>query len=163
MPIGWFIVPYKRKLIADRPTRYCAMDDFTQQIIYQDGGNWSETEVLGNHAIVKVNAAVATLQAINAAAGFVRLPKGILDDSLSSLNAAQKTAIRGKIISLGYSLAELQARFVNDLGTYTLRDVLKFVTRRRLKPRYDAGTDTIICDGAIQPVRSLESVDEAVQ
>jgi len=63
---------------------------------------------------------------------------------------------------MGYSIAELAAAFPNDLGTYTLRDLLAFAARRRLRPRYDFNTDTIICDGPVQPVRSIDSVDAAV-
>ena len=54
-------------------------------------------------------------------------------------------------------------RFPNDLGTYTLRDILVFYAKRRLKPRYDKNTDTIYIDGIEQKCRSLESVDAEVQ
>lgn len=160
--IAWFLCPYKRRTPAPLPTRYCAMDDFTAQI-RADGGDWSETEVLGNHAIVKVRASDTTLQTIAAATGFTRLPKNRLDDSLSDLSTAVKTAIRDKMLALGYTAQEIQQRFGNDFGSYTLRDVLKFIATRRLKPRFDSNTDTIVLDGAIQPVRPLEDVDLAVR
>jgi hypothetical protein len=138
------------------------MDDFTAAI-RADGGDWSETEVLGNHAIVKVRASETTLQTIAAATGFSRLPKDRLGDSLSDLSTAVKTAIRDKMLALGYTAQEIQQRFGNDIGSYTLRDVLKFIATRRLKPRFDSNTDTIILDGAIQPVRPLEDVDLTVR
>lgn len=158
MATGWFLCKYRRRAGASRPTRYCAMDDFTAQI-RADGGDWAETEVLGNHAIVKVQATLETLQAIAADSDFQRLPKDKLDDPLSDLAPAVKTAIRNKIQELGYSLSEIQDHFGDDIGSYTLADVLRFIARRRLKPRYDADTDTIICDGPEQPVRPLDDVD----
>jgi hypothetical protein len=161
MAIAWYLCPYKRDLSARHPSRYCAMDDFTAAI-RANGGEWAETEVLGDHAIVKVRANVATLTTIAEAAGFTRLPVDRLDDPLSSLSVVQKTAIRNKVIALGYTAAEVTARFGDDLGVYTLGELLRFVASRRLRPRYDIDTDTIICDGPIQPVRSVDSVDEAV-
>jgi hypothetical protein len=159
--IGWFVCPYKRRVEAERPTRYCAMDDYTQQVIYTDGGNWAETEILGDRCIVKVKAEETTLQAIKDDGVCRRIPKDRLDDSLSDLPLAVKNAIKNEILDAGYTLQELQDRFGSDLGSYTLKDVLKFMASRRLKPRYDSATDTIVCDGEVQPVRSIDSVDQA--
>ena len=164
MATAWFICPYKRVIPTSGPflaQRYCAMNDFNS-IIRADGGLWHETEVLGNHAIVKVRAEIATLQTINAEPGFIRLPKDRLDDSLSDLSSAAKKIIRGTILSLGYTIQEINEHIGNDIGSKTLRDVLKFIARRRLKPRYDADADEIVLDGAEQPVRPLEDVDGAV-
>jgi hypothetical protein len=135
------------------------MDDYTAQI-FGDGGNWTETEILGNMAIVKVRASTTILQSLNAV--FKRLPKDALSTSLADLSNAQKTALRNEILDQGYSLTELQARFGNDLGQYTLRDVLRFMASRRRKPRYDAETDTIILDGPDQPCRDIDNVDAGV-
>lgn len=121
LQIAWYICPYKRRLDAPRPTRYCAMDDYTQQIIYTDGGNWSETEVEGDRAIVKVSASKDTLKELNKV--FERLP----DDFLTNI----------------FKKSE--------------------VFKPRRKPRYDKDTDTIICDGEIQPTKSLEEVDRSVK
>lgn len=161
--MAWFLAPYKRRLIgsATRVMRYCAMDDFTPQIT-ADGGAWTETEVLGNHAIVKVRASAATLSTINAAAGFVRLPKDALDSVLTDLTLAQKTALRDKIEELGYPRAEWQADLGADLSLVTMRDILVFLTKRRREARYDPATDTIVCDGPLGSVRPLESVDAEV-
>ncbi len=156
MPIGWFIAPYKRLAGLSRPTRYCAMDDFTPQVV-----GWSETEVLGQHAVVKVDATNVMLTTIAGTAGFQRIPVSRLDDPLSSLTVNQRNAIRTKIISLGYTAAELDAAFP-DIRNFTLRQVLLFVCRRRRKVRYDQATDTIIDDGPDQPVRPLAEVDAAV-
>jgi hypothetical protein len=162
MPVAWFICPYKRRIGAPGPTRYCAMDDFTSQIV-ADGGDWSETEILGDAAIVKARASVGTLTIIAGTAGFQYIPLAILTSPLSSLTAGQRAAIVAKAQELGYSLAEIQARFPGaDLSTFTLGDVLRFLATRRLRPRYDVGTDTIICDGPSDPVRPVSDVDAAV-
>lgn len=160
MPVGWFLSPYKAHPVRPR-ARYCAVNDLTPQI-QADGGDWSETEVLGQHAIVKVRAASVTLTLVAALPGVTRIPVARLDDPLSSLSAAQKTAIRNRVTGLGYSLAELQERFPNDLGTYTLRDLLTFVARRRRKVRWDEATASIVDDGVVQPVRPVDEVDAAV-
>ena len=157
MAIAWFICPYKRKQGAARPTRYCAMDDFTAQI-FGEGGKWSETEILGNRAIVKVRASDALLNTIAAAPTFRRIPLAALDNSLSSLTVGQRTAIRNELLDAGYTLDEVNTRFP-DLAVVTLRQVLRFMASRRLKPRYDQPTDSIVCDGAVQNCRAVESVD----
>lgn len=160
MAIAWFICPYKRR-DSFRPGRYCAMDDFTAAIL-ADGGAWTETEILGNRAIVKVKASAATLTTIAGTAGFKRLPKAALNVSLSDLTTAQKNTLRNEALDQGYTLAEIQARFGNDLGAYTLGDVLRFMASRRRKPRYDAGTDTIVCDGVEVTPRPVDNVDTEV-
>lgn len=159
---AWFICPYKRRVNTRFPSRYCAMDDFTQQIIYKDGGKWSEIEVLGNHAIVKVLAEEDTISTISSTDGFNRIPKDNLNDSLSDLKTNQKDFLKNKIQSLGYSLQELQDKFGNDLGSYTLKDVLKFIAKRRLKPRYDSELDEIICDGEEQVTGSVDDLDKRI-
>lgn len=166
MPIAWFVAPYTRRTWAPGTpgpsiVRYCAVDDFGAQIL-ADGGSWATSECLGSYGVVKVRASVATLTAISAAPGVLGIPGQKLTDPLSSLTALQKAALRAKVQSLGYSLAEIQARFPNDLGSYTLADVLRFVCSRRLRPRYDQATDTIILDGQIDPVRPVDDVDLAV-
>lgn len=164
MPLAWFIAPYKRRNPGERPPeRYCAVDDFTAQI-RADGGDWSETEILGNAALVKVRAAAGTLTVIAAAAGFLRIPNHTdLNDTLGDLTNAQKTAILNEALALGYTQAEINAALPNNWQNVTLRQVLNFFRTRRLKPRYDAAADSIVLDGAVQPTRTLESVDAAVQ
>lgn len=136
------------------------MDDFTAQVL-ADGGAWTEAEVLGDCAIVKVRASAATLTAIAGAQGIQRIPLTRLDDPLSSLTNAQRNAIRNRIIAMGYTTAELNAAFPN-LAQATLGQVLRFAASRRLRPRYDQATDTIVCDGQQDPVRSVDSVDAEV-
>lgn len=169
--IAWYIAPYKREdsegfdktkplSMHNHPGRYCAIEDYGKQI-YANGGNWAVTEVLGDRAIVKVKAEPSTLATLNIV--FKRMPKDRLDDPLLDLSLAVKIAIINKILDMGYTIQEINDRLPNDLGTYTLRDVLKMMATRRRKPRYDAIADKIICDGAIQPVRPIEDVDNAVK
>lgn len=157
MAIAWFLCPYKRSPRTDKPARYCAMDDFTS-LIEADGGRWSESEILGDRAIVKVNALPATLTTIAETATFRRIPLAALDDSLSTLTNPQRNAIKNEILDAGYTVAEVNARFPN-LANVTLQEVLVFMATRRLKPRYDSGTDTIILDGPIQVCKSIDVVD----
>lgn len=159
MAIGWYIVPYKRRQNEPEPIRYPAIDDYTPQI-YGVGGRWAETEILGNRCLVKVSAPPAALNKLDTI--FKRIPKDRLDDNLADLPTTVKNALRNELLDAGYTLAEVRNRFGNDLSQYTLRDVLHFMTSRRLKPRYDAATDTIVCDGPAQPCRSIDSVDTEV-
>lgn len=161
MPVAWYIVPYNRNTFEDGQLyRYPAIDDYTAQI-KAAGGDWSETEVLGDRAIVKVRAANAILDILDAE--YKRLPKDMLDDSLNDLPANVKTALKNEILDMGYTIEEIQNKFGDDIRQFTLRDVLKFMTTRRLKPRYGSGGETIICDGIVQGCRPLESVDNQVQ
>jgi len=72
------------------------MDDHTATIL-TDGGDWSETEVLGDVAIVKVRASDATLTTVNASPGFLQIPVARLSDSLASLRPAVKTVIVARL------------------------------------------------------------------
>lgn len=162
MPVGWFLAPYARRPnYGGRADRYVIVNDLTPQI-FADGGFWSETEVLGQHAIVKVRATAATLQAVAGLPGVTRIPVARLDDPLSSLSNAQKNALRNRVQALGYTMSEIQARFPNDLGTYTLRQLLTFVASRRRKVRFDPVSDEVFDDGPEQPVRPVFDVDRDV-
>jgi hypothetical protein len=162
MAIGWFICPYKRRLGERNPTRYCAMDDFTL-VLRAEGGDWSETEVLGDAALVKVRASETTLAIIAGTAGFHRLlNKVLLSESLSDLTALQLNFVNTRLLALGYSQAEIDAASGGDWRTKMLKDLLQMIAKRRLRPRYDADNDLIVLDGPEQPVRPLKDVDEAV-
>lgn len=161
MAIGWYIIPYSRRVVPSGhpPARYPAIDDYTAQIL-ATGGQWAESEVLGNRCLIKVRASIAVLQAL--ATEYKRLPKDRLDDSLADLSTAAKRALRDELEDMGYTLAEIRARFGDDLGIYTLRDVLGFMASRRRKPRYDQTTDTIVLDGSVQSCRPVNQVDREV-
>ncbi len=157
---GLFLAPYKRRLPAPAPSRYCAMDDFTAQI-RASGGRWAETEILGNVCLVKVRASSTLLTTIAATSGFFRIPLDRLDAPLSSLSTTQRNNLRSRVLVLGYTSTEFNTAIPN-LAAATLGDVLRFAARRRLQPRYDVATDTIVLDGLAQPVRPIESVDQEV-
>jgi hypothetical protein len=150
MPAAIFVCPYKTGTVNGVQYRYCAMDDFTSQIRADAQFTvrpWDETEILGNQAIVLVRAANATLNTIAAAPGFRRIPVAALDTPLSSLTGPQRTALRDIAVNdCGYPLAELQEA-LGDLSTVTLRDFLRFLARRRRKPRTVNGV--IQVDGAV--------------
>jgi hypothetical protein len=162
--MAWFLCPYKRDTaplgFPSLVRRYCAMRDFNAQIL-ADGGAWDATEVLGNQAVVKVQASPATLSTINAEPGFTRIPLDLLDDTLGSLTAGQRNAIRQVILDAGYTPAEVTARFPN-LANSTVGEALRFLASRRKKPRYDQPTDSIVLDGPDQACRSVDEINGRV-
>ena len=159
--IGWFIVPYSQTPTATGVVRYCKVDDFTPQI-RSAGGAWSESEVLGDCAVVKVRAPQSGIDQLNAQPGFILIPVERLDDPLSSLSAQKKTQIRTKLEEMGYSVAEIQADLGSDLGTKTLRQLLVFMTKRRIRPRYDSGLDDVVFDGPVQNCKTVDQLNSEV-
>jgi len=163
--MAWFIAPYKRDApypgLPGSVRRYCSVRDVAAQI-EADGGVWQAVEILGDRAVVKVRASAATYAAIAALPGVVRVPKDLLDDALSTLSAGQRTAIRNQVLDAGYTTAEVNARFPN-LANNTVGDVLRFLATRRRKPRYDAGTDTIVFDGVVQACGSIDALNAEVR
>jgi hypothetical protein len=167
MAIAWFVCQYK---VTSGPAgltnrRYCAMDDFTPQI-NADGGAWSESEVLGGYALVKVRASSGTLTTIGNTATFQRIPTWVsLDQTLESMTSAQRTALLNKIQAMGYTLAEIQAALGTNLAgwrTHTLGDLLRFAAQRRLKPRWDDVQKQIVLDGVLQACKPVAQVDAEV-
>ncbi len=161
MPVAWFIAPDRRVALNGHPSRWCAINEY-DNIIRQDGGNWTGEECLGGRYVCKVRASVTTLQTIAADPTIRRLPKSSLGDSLSNLTTAQKRNLRDWIEECGYSRAEWQADLGTDLGAFTLRDVLRFVLKRRFQPRYLAATDAITLDGTQETPLPVEFLDSAV-
>lgn len=155
---AWYIAPYKRREDEDKPIRYCAMDNYTAGIL-ESGGWWSETEVLGDRAIVKVRASgemLATLDGV-----FKRLPFDHLGGSLASLTIEERSGLVGEMLDMGYSGGEI-TNALGDLQGGSLGDVLDFMATRRLQPRYDAQTDQIILDGPAQACRPVARVEAMV-
>lgn len=157
MPIAWFIVPYKRHPDLPR-TRYPAIDDFTPEIYA-----WSETEVLGDIAIVKINADGNILAQLNNEPGYERLPKGQLKDGLGDVPPGQLKKWIDLMLEQGYSQAEIDAEFPDGLKNYTMEDMLNFMATRRLKPRWVPETDEILIDGEEQTPKPVAIVDAEVQ
>ncbi len=165
--MAWFLAPYKRRdLDPGVPMRYCAIADFDGQI-KADGGSWSESEGLGDQAVVKVNASPATLDAIAAAPGFLAVPRkwARLLDGLSSLTNGERNLLQNRLLGIGFTQAEVNAAMGSSLAQWrsrTLEDLLGLFCSKRLKARYDAANDRIVLDGPVQPTRPIKDVDEAV-
>jgi len=165
MPAAWFICGYKTVLgsTASSSYRYCMMDDFTPAI-QTDKGAWSESEILGGNAVVKVRASDPVLATIAVTPGFIRISTHVsLTDTLGDLTTSQRNSILVKIQALGYSLTEVQSSLPTNWISVTLKQVLKFITQRRLDSRWDTATKNILVDGPVQACRSIESVDAEVQ
>jgi hypothetical protein len=96
MALGWFLCPIV-SIVGAPPfpwRRICAMIDFNPQI-QADGGNWAESEVLGNVALVKVRASDTTLATIQAATGFLRvLSKIDMTETMTDADAHRRNARR---------------------------------------------------------------------
>jgi len=164
MTYAWFVCGYELK--ADRPwMRFCTMDNFSAQIA-ADGGNWSESEVLGGNAVVKVQASDTTIAAIAAAPGFSRmLTKWALTDTLADLTTAQRNALNTKLLGLGYSQAEINTALGATLADWrgkTLGALLRFAATRRLTPRWDSIQQQIVLDGEFVACRPIHEVDASV-
>jgi hypothetical protein len=157
---AWFVCPYK-SVPGMSNARYCAMDEFTPEI-QSTGGSWSESECLGNHAVVKVTAPDSLLDNIRAAEGFVELPIEFLWKPLSGMPMMQQYVLIGKAQELGYSIEEIQTHFPNDLGTYTLRDMLNFILTRRYDPAWDEATQSIVFTSTVRSCKSADALDAEV-
>lgn len=168
MALGWFVIPYKRRNPGETPPeRYCGADDFTAQVL-ADGGTWDETEILGDVALVKVRASQATLNAIGNVGGTFTVPQKWIEmqDSLVSMTAGERNQLQSAVLSLGYTQAEVDAAMGSTLAqwrTHVLGDLLEMAATRRLKPRYVSGTDTIVVDGPVQPVKDVNLVANKVR
>jgi hypothetical protein len=164
MPIGWYIVPYMKDPTEPFPARMVSINQYTADI-RAAGGFWAETEILDpgiGRALIKVRAPTAALTQLDAL--YKRLPKDRLDDPLSDLPPAALLALKNELLEEGYTLAEIKAKFGPDvsLEDFTLRDVLRFMVKRRRKVRYIEATGDFVCDGEIKTPRTVEDVDEAV-
>jgi hypothetical protein len=167
MALGWFVCPYSRRNPGEVPAkRYCSVDDFTA-LVRADGGDWDETEILGDVALVKVRASQATLDLISNAPGVFTIPQKWINmqDDLSSMTAGERNQISNAVLSLGYSQAELDLAMGSSLAqwqTHVLEDLLVMASARRLKPRYDQPSDSVVCDGPVQPVKDVHLVANKV-
>jgi len=166
MPLGWFITPYKRRdLILDgfliRPGRYCAMDDFSEQI-FAEGGTWEEIEVLGDSAVVKVRASNALLSTIDAAPNFIAIPRRWVDltSSFANMTNGERNQINNKLQSLGYTTQEITAVMGSNLTSWrarTLDDLLGLLCSKRFKPAR-SGNDYVFTTEQV-PVKPYTDVD----
>lgn len=168
MATGLFLTVYERAnpgqsppVRAPRIMRLFRTQIYADTSVSPSGGSMRFLEGLGHACICKVKDVAPTLlQTIAADPEVIRLPVTLLDDPLSSLTNAQKAVARDYLLARGFTLAEIQARFTTgNLGDYTVGDVLRFILKRRLKPRYDQATDSFICDGPEHPTTLIEYLD----
>lgn len=166
MALGWFIFPYVRDTLDDFPTRYLSVADHEDLIavnsvlvdgVIRDYPAWSEVEILGNRALSKVRGLPGNLVTL-ATFALERLPNIGIDQPLSVLNGAQRNRILAAMLDAGYPQAEIDERFP-VFRNAIFREILRFMSRRRLKPRYDSVTDTIFVDGIVQNCGSTDDLD----
>jgi hypothetical protein len=159
MAIAWFIVPYTIHIPhrtmpdlypAERELPTAHLADITA-----DGGAWAYTEIRNNRVLMKVRASAATLGRMTA--DYKRLPKARMDDVLSDVPAGQINALRDELIEQGYTAQEIAQQLGADMGRRPMRDVLGFMTRAWLKPRFDSTAQSVVCDG--QPVDCYPPLD----
>lgn len=170
MAQGWCICAYvphhvRGKAGAAWRIPYVALQYGAQ--IRSDGGDWNALDLPQGNALVKVRATASTLTTIATDPQVTRLPKDILDTSLADLTAGQKNAIQAKLNALGYTNQEIQAALGANIGTKTLRDVLRFAVKRYTRYRADpAQADVVLYDqGDIDytdPDAALSGLDASV-
>ena len=157
--VAYFLAPYKK--VPNKPRyRYCAMDDFTKEII-ADGGSWDETEVLGNQAIVKVKASTTTLSNITNAEGFYRFPLVESGSKLKTIDTETKNVLKDKLTSAGYTAGSVLSSV--DFSTATFRDYLGFMASKRKEPRWDDDLQDFVMDGKEMKCKSIDAVDNNVK
>ena len=164
MPVGLFIAPYKRRKDLENSrkkyVRYCAIDDFTS-LIHADGGVWREIEIRGNRALVKVRAKASTLALLDAE--FKRIPTTVLSSPLSEIGAEARNALINELEDQGHSRATI-TNALGDLSEVTLLDLLKFMAKTRIKPRYDKDADEIVFDSGLEVAcTDLSYLDEVTE
>lgn len=155
----WLLVPYR---IKQRPGghyfRYPAIDDYRKDL-EKAGGVWEESEVLGNHALVYCKADAGALEKILQDPDFLQLP-----EAMEELTPRQTTELVQRLRLLGFPLAEIQEKLGGDLTSLTYKQLLSFITQRRVTPRPSGDRTTFVFDGEVisaKPVEELEKVVDA--
>lgn len=151
MATAWGLAQFKPR--PEKPqARYCAIDDY-RDLITADGGTYAYREILGNYAVIVVKNVQASTLVTIANDPVIRPFPGVhlLNDSLSVLTDAQWANYRQFALDLGYPAAEWDAAFTGagTQANFTLRDVIAFVCRRRITPRWDVAAQAIVLDGAV--------------
>jgi hypothetical protein len=166
MPIAWFVCGFwtqvKSYVGPLKAIREPTIIKNFAKTVQDEGGKMAYTEVLGDTAVFKVMANQATLDAIAVSSGVFKFPLNILNGTLVSLTTAQRTAIRNRLIQMGYPDIEITADLGSNIRTKTLGDILRFAAKRRLKPRWDADTQSVKIDGTVQECTPISYVDGKV-
>jgi hypothetical protein len=109
MKIGWFIAPYKQAWMGPREYRYCAIEDFRDDIRDNDG-NYKFTEIEKNNALICVRAKDNILNKIKMGSDVEFIE---IEDPLVYWKPTVVGETTGKII---------EVRPVEDLEKYLLKD-----------------------------------------
>lgn len=153
--MAWFIVPYRLRQRGERTIRYCAMDDYTRAIQAEKGA-WDEIEIVGNMALVKVDAPTPVLNQIRRDPDFFEIVNNLQDADRDTLNG-----IREKMQSLGYSEKEIQTTLGDDLSVVTQKQVVEFCAQRSQMGYYDAARGEVVLEeqkAATKPVDEVEKI-----
>ncbi len=136
MAIAWFTVPYVPAIITagERPGRELLL---LQQ--HDLRAQWSEVEILGNRAIVKMEAAPTVLLAVAALPGVYRFPFRYLKEPVSSEPLAVRLLLRQEMLDQGYTNEQINGRFGRGFEGATFRDVLLFMCSLWKRPFLDNG------------------------
>jgi hypothetical protein len=128
VPTAWFFGPMVRDDVLGhgRPTRF----NFIRAQSPPPGLNYDWWELLGGKCVCKVTASDAVLDQIAAIPGVDRLNKDLLDEPLADLPDAAKVRLRAFVEECGFTVQEINEHLPNPIGTYTLRQVLRFLQRR---------------------------------
>ncbi len=166
--MSWFICPYKWITeLGIGLYRYCAMNDFTEQLrvdasrspqpIEDHGGYlsgetplWAECEFLGDRAIVKVHTAAssAMLAVLEAEPTFFRIPADVLDIALEDQNISNRDLNRmwEAMKDAGYTTDDISQLLGidrwQDLKRKSLREFANTITSRWRRPKgWNEGLD----------------------
>jgi hypothetical protein len=97
--------------------RVLPIEEFIPFIPNPQGFTWSASEIMGNYVLIKVNASDALQSQIAADARFTALPNRLMTATVPS---NRRTAIRNKLVSLGYTATEVNGTNWNVEALLTL-------------------------------------------
>jgi hypothetical protein len=98
-------------------SRSYPIEEFIPFIPNPEGFTWSATEILGNYVLCKVSASDALHAQIAADSRFTQIPDRLTQATIPS---NRRTAIRNKLVSLGYTATEVNATNWSVVNLLTL-------------------------------------------
>lgn len=132
MSIAWYICPYDT-VIRDEDEegiiRRPGMSRYIPRVPNADGADWYESEILGNHILVKVSAPTALHVAIQADSNFIEIPVG------RDVSVGSRLALNVKLKTLGYTQQE-----IDDTGWET-KELLELLLSVRSAVRLNIQKD----------------------
>lgn len=185
--MSWWVCPYKWVSEDEFDYRYCAMNDYTEQLrvdagrppqpIDDHGGYpssetplWAEAEMLGDRAIVKVHtgASPAMLTVLEAEPTFMRIPAEVLDIALEDQNISNPDMNRmwAAMVDAGYTQEDLFNLLGitrrQDLRRKNLREVLNAMLSRWRRPSGQGEGQFEDVDWAGGSPSSIEIIDARI-